>query len=136
MALAHNEFDHANRGGGQMRKIILFFILMSFIYHAVVFELILGRFSPLPSYILWVIVGVISWVLGLSVQSFSRTLFIIIGSFIVAGIVSYFLMSYYIKESVTDLVQMVTLKMISISLLTIFVLSSVCALFGYMFRSR
>lgn len=134
--MAFDEFDLTHRGETQMKKVLLFFILMSFIYHAVVFELILGKFSPLPSYLLWVIVALISWIIGLSVQSFSKILFIIIGSFVVAGVVSYFLMSYYIREGVTGLVQMITLKMISISLLTIFVLSSVCALFGYMFRSR
>lgn len=136
MVVVVDEFDLTHRGETQMKKVLLFFILMSFIYHAVVFELTLGKFSPLPSYLLWVIVAVISWIIGLSVQSFSKILFIIIGSFVVAGVVSYFLMSYYIREGVTGLVQIITLKMISISLLTIFVLSSVCALFGYMFRSR
>ncbi len=136
MVVALDESDFASRGGGQMKKISVFFILMVFVYHAVVFELILGKFSPLPSYLLWVIVAVISWVVGLSVESFSKILFIIIGSFIVAGIVSYFLMGYYIREGVAGLVQIITLKMISISLLTIFLLSSICAFFGYMFRSH
>lgn len=119
-----------------MRKIALFFILMTFIYHAVVFELILGKFSPLPSYLLWIIVALISWALGVSMESFSKILFIIIGSFIAAGIISYFLMSFYIRESVVSLVQMITLKMISVSVLTVFIISSVCAFLGYMFRSR
>ncbi|HEY8541733.1 MAG TPA: hypothetical protein VIL29_05075 [Pseudothermotoga sp.] len=119
-----------------MRKIFLFTVLMSFIYHAVVFELILGKFSPLPSYLLWIIVAIISWIIGTYMGSFSKILFIIISSFIIAGIISYFLMSYYIRESVVNLVQMITLKMISVSLLTIFVLSSICAFLGYMFRSR
>lgn len=136
MAVALDEFESANRGASRMRKIALFFILMTFIYHAVVFELILGKFSPLPSYLLWIIVALISWALGVSMESFSKILFIIIGSFIAAGIISYFLMSFYIRESVVSLVQMITLKMISVSVLTIFIISSVCAFLGYMFRSR
>lgn len=136
MAVALDEFSITNRGETQMRKIFLFTVLMSFIYHAVVFELILGKFSPLPSYLLWIIVAIISWIIGTYMGSFSKILFIIISSFIIAGIISYFLMSYYIRESVVNLVQMITLKMISVSLLTIFVLSSICAFLGYMFRSR
>jgi len=119
-----------------MKRTFFYTALMSFLYHAVIFELILGKFSPIPSFLLWITVAIISWILGNSVGSFSKILLVLITSFVFSGIISYFLMSYYIREAVTGIVQVITLKMISVSLLTIFTLSSICAFFGFMFRSR
>lgn len=107
---------------------------MSFLFHSVVFELILGSFSIFPSYVLWILVLIASWCVGKSFESFGRTLFVVTSAFIIGGIASYFLMSYYIRETPSSLVQMITLKMISVSLLTLFTLSAVASFFGYMFR--
>lgn len=134
--MAVDEPGYSHRGEHKMKKVLFFIIVMTFLYHAVIFELVLGKFSPFPSALMWVFVAIISWFVGNSIESFSRTLFVVVTSFIVSGIISYFLMSYYIRESVEGLVQIITLRMISISLLTVFTLSSICAFFGYMFRSR
>ncbi len=126
----------ANRGETTLKKALGFYFLMSFVYHSVIFELLMNRFSPFPSFIVWILTITLSWYVGNGFSSFSRALYLITLSFLTGGIISYFVMTFYLRESIKAAIQIITLKMTVVSLLTIFALSSLVALLGYMFREE
>ncbi len=119
-----------------MKKFFWLYLVMTFVYHSVVFELLMNRFSPLPSLLVWILALVLSWYVGNSFSNFSKCLYLIALSFSTAGVISYLLMTLYLYEAIKSAVQMVTLKMLTVSLVTIFTLSSLVALLGYMFREE
>ncbi|MGE0032273.1 MAG: hypothetical protein AB7S45_00160, partial [Pseudothermotoga sp.] len=103
-----------------MKKIVFFTIVMIIAYHAVVFELLLNEFSPLPASLVWILSLVLSWWVGHEFGHFSKALWVLGLSFVVAGILSYVLIGYYMKETLLFVVQTLTMKAVSVSLLLFF----------------
>lgn len=100
-----------------MKKIAFFVMVMTLSYHAVVFELLLDQFSPLPVSVVWLLSLVLSWWAGRELEHFSKTLLVLTISFIIAGVLSYVLIGYYMKETIQFIVQTLTMKAVSVSLL-------------------
>lgn len=119
-----------------MIRIIFFTLVMIIAYHAMVFELLLNAFSPIPASVVWVLSLVLSWWIGHELEQFSKTLFVLTFSFISAGILSYVLIGYYMRETLQFVVQMLTMKAVSVSLLVFFTASVMSAFFGFMFKPR
>ncbi|MGB9789058.1 MAG: hypothetical protein ACPLTP_00315 [Thermotoga caldifontis] len=119
-----------------MRKIAFFVAVMILSYHAFVFELLLDQFSPLPVSVVWLLSLVLSWWAGRELEHFSKTLLVLTVSFIIAGVLSYVLIGYYMKETIQFVVQTLTMKAVSVSLLVFFTSSIMAAFLGFMFKPR
>jgi len=119
-----------------VKKIVFFAIVMVIAYHAAVFELLLNKFSPLPASLVWILSLVLSWSAGHGLGHFSKTLWVLGLSFVVAGILSYVLIGYYMKETLQFVVQTLTMKAVSVSLLLFFTATVMSAFFGFMFKPR
>ncbi|WP_448517121.1 hypothetical protein [Pseudothermotoga sp.] len=119
-----------------MKKIVFFAIVMIIAYHGAVFELLLNEFSPLPASLVWILSLVLSWWAGHELGHFSKALFVLTFSFIAAGILSYILIGHYMKETLQFVVQTLTMKAVSVSLLVFFTASVMSAFFGFMFKPR
>lgn len=119
-----------------MKKIVFFAIVMIITYHAAVFELLLNQFSPLPASLVWMLLLVLSWCVGHELGHFSKTLWVLAFSFVAAGILSYILIGHYMKETLQFVVQTLTMKAVSVSLLVFFTASVMSAFFGFMFKPR
>lgn len=119
-----------------MKKIVFFAIVMVIAYHAAVFELLLNKFSPLPASLVWILSLVLSWWAGHGLGHFSKTLWVLGLSFVVAGILSYILIGHYMKETLQFIVQTLTMKAVSVSLLLFFTATVMSAFFGFMFKPR
>lgn len=117
-----------------MRKIILFTCVMVLVYHAAVFELLLNSFSPIPASVVWLLSLLLSLRVGNELRPFSKSLFVMTFSFIVAGALSYILMGHYMKETLQFVVQTLTMKAVAVSLLVFFTTTVLSAFFGFMFK--
>ncbi|MCS7174269.1 hypothetical protein [Pseudothermotoga sp.] len=119
-----------------MRRTVFFICVMVLVYHAAVFELLLNDFSPLPSSAVWVLSLVLSLRVGNDLRPFSKSLFVMTLSFIIAGVLSYVSISYYMKETLQFVVQTLTMKAVSVSLLVFFTATVLSAFFGFMLKPR
>lgn len=117
-----------------MKKIIFFTCVMVLVYHAAVFELLLNSFSPIPASVVWLLSLLLSLRVGNELRPFSKSLFVMTFSFIVAGALSYILMGHYMKETLQFVVQTLTMKAVAVSLLVFFTTTVLSAFFGFMFK--
>lgn len=134
MALVEGESLSAFRSGGRMKKIVFFTCVMVLVYHAAVFELLLNDFSPIPASVVWLLSLLLALRVGNELRPFSKALFVMTFSFIVAGILSYILMGHYMKETLQFVVQTLTMKAVAVSLLVFFTTTVLSAFFGFMFK--
>ncbi|AEH52018.1 hypothetical protein [Pseudothermotoga thermarum] len=118
------------------RRFLSFYLLMTFAFHTTIFELLMSRFSPLPTVLVWIFALILSFYVGNSFSNFSKVLWLLTLSFISSGVISYFVMMVYLREALKFAVQIVTLKMTVVSLVTIFATSCLISLVGYIFREK
>lgn len=136
MALVESESLSSVGSENRMRRTVFFICVMVLVYHAAVFELLLNDFSPLPSSAVWVLSLVLSLKVGNNLRPFSKSLFVMTLSFIIAGVLSYVSISYYMRETLQFVVQTLTMKAVSVSLLVFFTATVLSAFFGFMLKPR
>ena len=112
------------------------FLVSLFVFLFNLSELILGPFSPLPTFVVWAGSLVVFFIVGYRTGSFSKALVVLTLAFLIASIGFYFMVrTLFLGEEVFQrLMELFSLKAIALSIFFVLSSSYIASFFGYMFR--